>query len=583
MTKLEVPGLFSLAPRRGLQQGRVRKLGSVKMACISCCLFCVATAMVAPAQTFTSLLSFDGTNGANPQWGALVQGRDGNFYGTTSSGGLYGYGTVFKITPGGTLTTLHSFSNGADGSGPIPGLALASDGDFYGVNSNGGNLSVCSGLGCGVAFKITAGGTLTTLHEFNGGADGGNPQSALVQATNGNFYGTAVNGGTNGYGAIFEMTPAGALTTLHDFDFTDGSPQNAQMVQGRDGDLYGETAGGGLNDCCGTAFRITPGAAGGAFTMLQNFSNFSGADGANPTGGLIQTTDSNLYGDASFPDVFKMSPYPYHGLFILLPVDILPDGTTFDGGLIQATDGNLYGTTVNGSGDLARGFIGDGSIFKINFPGFVYPSNPPPATLYSFGGTDGASPHAGLLQGTDGAFYGTTSAGGSSGNGTVFRLSTGLGPFVSFLPATRPVGQLVEILGQGFTGATGVSFNGTAASFAVESDTYLAATVPAGATTGSITVTEAGGTLTSNKIFRVEPEILSVSPSSGPVGKTLIVTGENFTKTYAVVFGVPKARFTVDSDTQLTVTVPPGAQTTKFAVLTPDGTAYSPDCFVVTP
>jgi len=130
---------------------------------------------------------------------------------------MYGTcGTVFKITAEGTPTTLHSFTGGGDGSGPMPGLALATNGNFYGVNSDGGN------YGHGVAFKITAEGSLTTLFAFSDGAEGGNPNSKLIQATNGNLYGTTVIGGTNGDGAIFEVTLAGALTLLHDFDFTDG-------------------------------------------------------------------------------------------------------------------------------------------------------------------------------------------------------------------------------------------------------------------------------------------------------------------------------------------------------------------------
>src|SRR6202050_98318 len=157
-----------------------------------------------------------------PQPAPLVQGIDGNFYGTTGGGGLYDScmygtcGTVFKITAEGTPTTLHSFTGGGDGSGPMPGLALATNGNFYGVNSDGGN------YGHGVAFKITAEGSLTTLFAFSDGAEGGNPNSKLIQATNGNLYGTTVIGGTNGDGAIFEVTLAGALTLLHDFDFTDG-------------------------------------------------------------------------------------------------------------------------------------------------------------------------------------------------------------------------------------------------------------------------------------------------------------------------------------------------------------------------
>jgi uncharacterized repeat protein (TIGR03803 family) len=537
-------------------------------------------------ETLTPLLSFDGSDGSNPQWGALVQGVDGNFYGTTTGGGANsggcsrspGCGTVFKITPGGALTTLHNFNDDANGWGPMPGLALATNGDFYGVNSNGGNFGVCFGLGCGVAFKISPGGTLNTLLEFNRGAEGGNPNSVLVQATNGNFYGTTVNGGTNGDGAIFEMTPAGALTTLHDFDFTDGwDPQNALMVQGADGDLYGETAGGGSFSCpspavgCGTVFRITPG---GGFTSLHSF---KGSDGSVPFGGLVQGSDGNFYGTTyaggtnGDGTVFKITP---GGRVTTLHSFDGTDGSNPDGGLVQANDGNFYGTT------FAGGANGDGTIFEITAGGAL-------TTLHNFNGADGANPNAALLQGTGGTFYGTTYAGGTSGDGTVFSLSTGLGAFVSFVPAARPVGGVVGIFGQGFTDTTAVYF-GAAASFHVESDTYLTATVPAGADTGPIIVVEGPAVgaviLTSNKIFRVTPQISSFSPPSGSAGATVVITGDSLAGATEVVFECGKqATFTVDSDTQITATVPAGAMTGSINVVTPGGHVSSPTVFTVTP
>jgi len=166
--------------------------------------------------TPTTLHSFTGGGDGSGPMPGLALATNGNFYGVNSDGGNYGHGVAFKITAEGSLTTLHSFTGGGDGSGPMPGLALATNGNFYGVNSDGGN------YGHGVAFKITAEGSLTTLFAFSDGAEGGNPNSKLIQATNGNLYGTTVIGGTNGDGAIFEVTLAGALTLLHDFDFTDG-------------------------------------------------------------------------------------------------------------------------------------------------------------------------------------------------------------------------------------------------------------------------------------------------------------------------------------------------------------------------
>src|SRR5208283_4124834 len=194
----------------------------------------VTATQSARAQTFKTLHSFDVTDGQYPEAG-LVQATNGEFYGTTFEGGANGDGTVFKITPSGTLTTLHSFDN-TDGSWIIAGLVQATNGDFYGTTFEGGASDNCRG-GCGTIFKITPSGTLTTLHSFDN-TDGSNPQAGLVQATNGKFYGTASGGGANDFGTVFKITPNGTLTTLHSFNFyTDGDPL-AGLVQATNGDFY---------------------------------------------------------------------------------------------------------------------------------------------------------------------------------------------------------------------------------------------------------------------------------------------------------------------------------------------------------
>jgi uncharacterized repeat protein (TIGR03803 family) len=194
-------------------------------------------AVALPAQSFTTLVSFDfDIDGANPIAG-LVQGINGQFYGTTSGGQGNGYGTVFTITATGTLTTLYFFCskpNCTDGYEPYAGLIQATDGNFYGTTAGGG----INGLG--TVFKITPSGTLTTLHSFDG-TDGTSPYGTLVQGANGKFYGTTVYGGANGDGTVFKITPGGTLTILHSFDLTDGGYPTAGLIQASNGQLYGTT------------------------------------------------------------------------------------------------------------------------------------------------------------------------------------------------------------------------------------------------------------------------------------------------------------------------------------------------------
>jgi uncharacterized repeat protein (TIGR03803 family) len=562
----------------------VNKLRLWRTICLVC-VFCAVAAIGSSAQTFKTLVSFNGTDGQNPALGSLVQGLDGNFYGTTFFGGANGdyVGTVFKITPSGKLTTLYSFcaqSNCTDGENPEAGLVLATDGNFYGTATFGG--PNCEPGGCGTVFKITPAGKLTTLHSF--GYDGAYPYAGLVQATDENFYGTAEEGGASGWGIVFKITPAGKLTTLASFCLpgcADGSSPHAGLVQATDGNFYGTTYYGGTNCTsnfnlgCGTVFKVTPA---GKLTTLHSFCADTGcADGFHPQAGLVQATDGNLYGTTQLGGgcdiaydcgtVFKITPA---GKLTTLHRFSYSDGYQPTGGLVQATDGNLYGTTGGGGANSG------GTVFKITPTGALN-------TLHSFDGTDGHAPVAGLVQATDGNFYGTTDGGGVNGDGTVFRLSVGLGPFVSFVHGTAKVGKIVDILGQGLSGTTSVSFNGTSAVFKVKGDTFVKATVPAGATTGAVTVKTPGGTLTSNLPFRVRPQILSFSPTSGPVGTPVTITGVSLTQTKEVIFCGAQASFAVDSDTQVTTTVPAGAHgSIQIAITTAGGKTWSTQDFTVT-
>jgi uncharacterized repeat protein (TIGR03803 family) len=480
------------------------KLSAWKKAC-AVFLLCAAMSIAAPAQTLTTLVDFDGTNGDGPQ-ATLIQGHDGNLYGTTFAGGgdldcgANGCGTIFKITLNGTLTTLYTFCaqpNCADGSAPYAGLVLATDGNFYGTTYQGGDLACGQGAGCGTLFKITPSGTLTTLHSFDG-IDGNSPEGGLIQAADGSFYGTTALGGDTicfeGCGTVFKITPSGALTTLHSFDGIDGNSPEGGLIQAADGNFYGTTALGGGSLGYGTVFKMTPA---GTLMTLSDFD-----DGAQPRAGLVEGTDGNFYGTTyyggfdSFGTVFKVTP----GGTLTTLYDFCRDGCTSGdsptAALVQATDGNFYGTAhLGGTGE-------SGTAFKITPTGEL-------TTLYSFCDcADGGFPFGGLVQATNGTFYGTTQHSGNdtcgfNGCGTVFSLDMGLGPFVTFVRASGRVGRTGPILGQGFTGTTSVSLNGILASFTVISDTLIRATVPVGGTTGYVTVTTPSGTLTSNVPFHV--------------------------------------------------------------------------------
>jgi uncharacterized repeat protein (TIGR03803 family) len=464
----------------------------------TCVIFLLgATASMASAQTFTTLAILDGNS-----LGSLVQGLDGNFYGTNLAGIA---GEIFKITPTGAVTTVYAF-NSTDGDYPSAGLVLATDGNFYGTTLYGGTSTACSTVGCGTVFKITPSGVLTTLHSFEY-TDGANPY-ALIQGSDGELYGTTSGGGSGGDGSIFKITLGGALTTLHFMGSTgdDGYAPEAGLVEGADGNYYGTTAHGGSFVCtfgCGTIFKMIPD---GTVTTLHNFSS---TDGSFPDAPLIQAPDGNFYGttlyggsgtlcigDQYFPGcgtVFKVTPSgTLTTLYSFCTQTGCNDGWGAQAGLVQGTDGSFYGATYWGGANSDGGY-GSGTVFKITASGAL-------TTLHSFDGLDGGGPYASLIQGTDGDFYGTT-----ANYGTVYSISMGLSPFVKMLPHVGKVGGAVKILGTDLTGATSVNFNGTAALFTVVSATEITATVPAGATTGRIQVATPGGALFSGGQFLVRP------------------------------------------------------------------------------
>jgi uncharacterized repeat protein (TIGR03803 family) len=378
--------------------------------------FCLCAAgLESSAQTFTTLLSFNGPDGANSTAG-LIKASDGNFYGTTNQGGAHSDGSVFRITPAGVLTTIYSFcskSACSDGANPVGGLIQATDGNLYGTTE------------LGTVFKITLSGTLTTL----GGTGGQSPMAGLIQGRDGNFYGTTARGGVNictlrpGYrvscGTVFKITPGGQVTTLASLDQANGCLPSAPLIQASDGNFYGTTPKcGGTYPGLGTIFKVTPT---GTVTVLHSF---DGADGELCYAGLVQGTDGNLYGTTSFGGgnanysgtVFKIT---LSGQFATLHSFDGSDGSGADAALIQANDGNFYGTTSGfGSTNL-------GTVFKITPGGAL-------TLLHTFDGTDGQLSYAPLVQGANGDLYGTTEFGAntacSEGCGTIFRVADGLAP-----------------------------------------------------------------------------------------------------------------------------------------------------------
>jgi uncharacterized repeat protein (TIGR03803 family) len=363
-----------------------------------------------PDGTVAVLLAFSGgPEGTHPA-AALIQATDGKFYGTTASGGVAGAGTVFTMTQGGTVSFLHAFPNGSEEGFANPGLLQATDGNFYGTTASGGAFNQ------GSFYKVTTDGTATLLHSFAGGAtDGSYPVGSLIQAADGNFYGITYSGGLSGQGTLYTLTPAGVLTVLHAFGggAEDGSYPAAAVVLGTDGNFYGTAQSGGAFGQ-GIVFSIAPD---GALTVLHAFAG--GTEGSYPRLGIIQATDGNLYGTTqdrgAFEQgiAFKITP---DGTFTVLHAfsgDI--DGAYPGGELIQGNDGNFYGSTQLG------GAFNVGSIYKMTPGGTV-------TVLHAFAGgtSDGGYPRGQLLEAADGNFYGTTAGGGAFGQGVVFRLSISL-------------------------------------------------------------------------------------------------------------------------------------------------------------
>lgn len=415
------------------------KRGGISKTVYIAVLFWGATVVASHAQTFTSLASFDDTDGAFPP-GPVTQGRDGNFYGVTQGGGNYLNGTAFVMTPSGAVTAFYNFCSRqnqflcVDGSYVNAPLVQGANGNFYGTSRFAGENDE------GSVLELNSAGKFALLYSFCSGPgcpDGQTPMVPLILGRDGNFYGTSGNGGSHSMGGnggtIFRITPTGTLTTLYNFCARqnngvclDGMAPDATLLQASDGNFYGTTQFGGVHNK-GTFFKLTPG---GKFTTLHSFSEFSNANA------LIEGLDGNLYGTTANGGVlakgtvFRIAPGgQLTTLYNFCSQTNCSDGEFPVAGLVQGTDGNFYGTTELGgtNNDASCDGFGCGTIFQITPAGKR-------TTLYNFcsqtGCTDGSQPQAALIQASDGTFYGTTYQGGTTncnniGCGTVFSLSMG--------------------------------------------------------------------------------------------------------------------------------------------------------------
>ena len=537
------------------------------------------------AGVITILRNFDYTNdGAYPE-GELIRGADGNLYGMTVSGGASTSGTIFKISTAGVFTVIRSFNYNPDGAGPHGHLILSTDGNFYGITSSGGT------YGYGTIFKMTASGTYTVLRALNGTTDGGPSYGSITEGTDGNLYGITYGGGTNNIGTIFKIAKTGgSFSVLRNFAYTtDGGNSKSDLIQATDGNLYGLTPAGGTNGI-GTIFKITPT---GTFTVIRHLSS---TDGQNPIGNLMQSTDGFLYGMAhgganGAGTFYKISTAGAFTLLHSFKTDT--EGSDPNGSVIRSTDGNLYGLTSYGGPNFGgTAFkITTAGVFTLlsSFDGATLGNAPYESLirgsdsafygttsnkstyqyygsilkkcagnttlLHAFNGTQGGIPKGSLVEGTNGILYGTTEYGGTNGIGTIFKI-TKSGTYtvlrnLSLNDGSYPNGSLIQATDgnlYGMTNSDGANSGGTIFKMTIagvytvlrafnSADGYYPFGDLVQATDGNFYgTTSTGGANGAGTIFKITPagvfsvlrNLSQATDGAGPKGSLIQHTDGNF-------------------------------------------------------
>jgi uncharacterized repeat protein (TIGR03803 family) len=419
--------------------------------------------------TLTTLVNFNGTNGSSPQYGNLIFDSNGNLFGTTVGGGANGYGTVFEIakTANGyasTPTILVSF-NSSNGANPESGLIVDANGNLFGTTSGSG------AGGSGTVFELVKTGsgyasTPTTLVTFNG-INGSYPYDSLIADANGNLFGTTYGGGGSGgtgQGTVFEIAKTGSgyastPTTLVAFNGANGAQPYGSLIADANGNLFGTTFAGGANRY-GTVFEIAKTANGYASTPTILVS-FNGNNGSQPKGSLVIDADGNLFGTTStggsgYGTVFEIAKTGSG--YASAPTTLVSfdgsNGSQPNDALTIDANGNLFGTTLYGGANGVA--YNSGTVFEIAKTGSGYASTP--TTLVSFNSSNGLRPSGGLIADANGGLFGITSGGGAYGAGTVFEITQGDAPALTITGISPDNGASTS---DGLTNAPTVTINGT--------------------------------------------------------------------------------------------------------------------------